>query len=325
MSVLGITMDMLKEWQLWPLERKIAKSRQTILDWYKHYNGEVYISFSGGKDSSVMLHMVRKFIKEEYPDAPPVEAVFSNTGLEFPEIVEFVKTIPDVTIVRPKMTYLEVVKKYGYALVSKEQAYYIYQARTTKSEKLRHKRLHGSGEKKGYKIAEKWKKLIDAPFKISDKCCEKLKKQPFKDFTKKSGKVPYVGVMAGESRLRINSYLRYGCNAYTLSSPQSRPLGHWNEADIWEYIGAFGVPICTKIYNDMGYPRTGCMWCAFGADQETNERGENRFQRLKRTHPKIWKYCMDKMGLRKPLEYIGVPVDTEYDYFKQFNEDEKDD
>lgn len=307
---------MLKEWQSWPLEMKIKKSKQTILDWYKHHNGNVCVSFSGGKDSTVLLHLVRTTIKEAYPDAEPVEAVFSNTGLEFPEIVEFVKRQENVTIVRPKMTYLDVIKKYGYALISKQQAHYIEQARNTKSERTYNLRMNGGRNGKSYKISERYKYLIKAPFKISAKCCDKLKKEPMDTFQKISKKYPYVGIMAGESRLRLNSYIRYGCNAFNAKRPSSRPLGHWLEQDIWDYIGAFGLEI-SEIYSK-GYKRTGCMWCAFGAHLETDK--ENRFQKLQKTHPKIWSYCMDKMGLRKVLEYIGVDVGSEVDFFRKFDQ-----
>ena len=49
-----------------PLEAKIVKSQLRIREWYEYWNGEVYVSFSGGKDSTVLLHLVR----ELYPDVP---------------------------------------------------------------------------------------------------------------------------------------------------------------------------------------------------------------------------------------------------------------
>ena len=78
-----------------PLELKVAKSMQRIREWYYHFSGDVYISFSGGKDSTVLLDLVRS----EFPDDP---AVFINTGLEYPEIVDFVKTIDNVVWLKTK-------------------------------------------------------------------------------------------------------------------------------------------------------------------------------------------------------------------------------
>ena len=80
----------LKEMQAWSLERKIQVTQTRILEWYMKNGGQVYVSFSGGKDSTILLDLARRI----YPDIP---AVFVDTGLEYPEIREFVKTIENVT------------------------------------------------------------------------------------------------------------------------------------------------------------------------------------------------------------------------------------
>ncbi len=110
-----------------------------------------------------------------------------------------------------------------------------------------------------------------------------------------------TGEMASDSRGRRKIYLRHGCNAFDLKSPIGRPLSVWTEDNIWEYIRAENVPYST-IY-DMGYTRTGCAFCAFGAHLE---KPPNRFQRMKTTHPKLWEYCMTKLGMREVLDYVGV-------------------
>jgi len=71
----------LRQMQSLPLEAKIIKSQMRIREWYEHWSGDVYVAFSGGKDSTVLLHLTRQL----YPDVP---AVFCDTGLEFPEIKE---------------------------------------------------------------------------------------------------------------------------------------------------------------------------------------------------------------------------------------------
>ena len=97
----------LQQMQSLPLSVKILMTKRRIREWYDYWDGQVYVSFSGGKDSTVLLHLAR----EVYPD---IEAVFVNTGLEYPEIQSFVKTFDNVTILRPKMRFDEVIKKYGY-------------------------------------------------------------------------------------------------------------------------------------------------------------------------------------------------------------------
>lgn len=105
----------LEEMQRLPLQRKIQITTARIIEWYQHYDGKVYVAFSGGKDSTVLLDIVRRI----YPDVP---AVFSDTGLEFPEVREFVKSCENVTIVRPEMNFRKVIEVYGYPVVSKRVA-----------------------------------------------------------------------------------------------------------------------------------------------------------------------------------------------------------
>ena len=275
-------------------------SKLRIREWYRHHHGRVYVAFSGGKDSTVLLDLVRS----EYPDVP---AVFADTGLEYPEIRQFVKTIPNVTWVKPKMNFREVVERYGYPVVSKATATSISRYRNTSDPKQKELRLYGgvnptSGKRQAMGIIpKKWRYLIDAPFRISERCCDSLKKQPYKKFDKETGLKPFVGTMARDSNFRKLEYFRRGCNSYG-GAGRSTPLAFWLEADIWEYIRINNIPY-SKIY-DMGESRTGCMWCAFGSHME---KGENRFQRMAKSHPKQYKFCIETLGMAKVLDYIKVP------------------
>ena len=114
--------ERLKELQALPLDRKIMITQTRIMDWYQHYDGNVCVSFSGGKDSTVLLHIARQM----YPGIP---AVFSDTGLEFSAIREFVKTWDNVDIIRPDMNFGQVITTYGYPIIGKEVAEAIYYAR----------------------------------------------------------------------------------------------------------------------------------------------------------------------------------------------------
>lgn len=274
------------------LHNKILMSKRRIREWYNHWDGNVYVAFSGGKDSTVLLHIVRDI----YPKVP---AVFCDTGLEFPEIREFVKTIDNVIWIKPKMVFKKVIDKYGYPVISKEQSLYIQEWRNSKSNYL--KNVRWNGKKGHFKISDKWKKIALSDIPISPNCCDIMKKQPFHRYEKTTGRKPFIGMLAVDSSLRKAQYLRKGCNVYDTKNPSSIPLGFWLEQDIWDCINTNHISY-SKIY-DMGYSRTGCMFCMFGVHLENEP---NRFQLMKRTHPKLYDYCIKTLGLGKVMDFIGV-------------------
>ena len=129
-------MGAIKQMQSLPLEQKIIVSKQRIKQWLEAWEDQCIVSFSGGVDSTVLLDLVRSV-------NPDIKAVFVNTGLEYPQIVRFVKTIPNVDIIRPKMTYKQVIEKYGFPFPSKAVATKISEIKHTKSESLKNLRLTG--------------------------------------------------------------------------------------------------------------------------------------------------------------------------------------
>ena len=100
--------------QSMPLSIKVRMTENRIRGWIEEYGVDgVYVSFSGGKDSTVLLNIVRKL----YPD---VLAVFVDTGLEYPEVRNFVKTYDNVEWLKPKKNFRQVIEEYGYPFISKE-------------------------------------------------------------------------------------------------------------------------------------------------------------------------------------------------------------
>ena len=338
----------LAQMQALPLEIKIGMTKQRIQQWYDHYNGDVYVSFSGGKDSTVLKHIVDSM----YDDVP---SVFVNTGLEFPEIQRFAMSQPNVVTVRPKMNFNEVLKKYGYPVISKENALKLHQVQnpTEKNKATMKLRLQGikrdGSKSERWKIPDKWMYLKDAPFDISDRCCDVMKKRPLNEYAKKTGRHPIIATMAAESLARKSIWMQYGCNAFEAGHPQSRPMSFWTEQDVLHYLKKYDVPYCS-VYGDIllkestekvsgqldmldvlgceddgilettGEHRTGCIFCMFGCHLE---KEPNRFQKLKETHPKQYAYCINGghtedgkwrpdengLGLGYVLDYIGVKYD----------------
>lgn len=348
------TTEQLEFLQSLPLDIKIKKTQLRIREWYEYWEGDVYVAFSGGKDSTVLLDIARKM----YPN---IEAVYCDTGMEYPEIKEFVKSHDNVTIIRPKYTFKQILTKFGYPVISKEVARTIEHGRKfindniTKTidwvpyqldlltkwvsdniipmpaQALNDPRyglpeepipLRGSGitynvasllgllrkdnylmwkmkrnERSQYNRA-KWRHLLNFNFKISDRCCEYMKKSPSHRYSTMTGKQPIIGTMADEGALRLKTWLKYGCNTFK-GTKSSKPLSFWTEQDIYQYIVENDLTIASvygKIikddkgeYHTTGCDRTGCVFCMFGLQMENEP---NRFQRLKQTHPKLWDYCM---------------------------------
>ena len=389
------TLQDLKIKQALPLNIKVNMTVARIRAWVDHFGIDgVYVSFSGGKDSTVLLHIAR----EIYPD---IKAVFVDTGLEYPEIRNFVKGFDNVDWIRPKLTFKQVIEKYGYPFISKEVAECVQGARKylTELEKsgkliktdrqtdrqvkyayrmadllgierrtgntdlyqelkkgnipkyikcapIRVKSLFGVVEhkEKGVLTDEysnrydrsKYRFFLDAPFEISNKCCNVMKKAPAHNYQKQTGRVPIIATMAEESRLRTEIWLQQGCNSFNSKNPTSKPMSFWTENDVLQYIKENNIEICS-VYGDIvpdycgdqfdgqmdisdfgladdtrklkttGCNRTGCMFCGFGCHLEK----ESRFVRMKETHPKQYEFIM------KPKEQGGLGYKEVIDWINE--------
>lgn len=255
-----MTSQELRARQQWPLAQKIDHSLGVIDQFNSYFNGQVYVSYSGGKDSCVMLSLVEKII-------PQVPCTFIMTGCESPSVCRFIRQqqeLHNIEILRPDKTLKQVFAEYGFPLVSKQVSHNIYQCRHNPYCKSS-RELMWRGNK--HCIPERWMYLLNEPYQVSARCCYWLKKQPQYNYTKRTGRHPYIGLLASESDTRTAIYIkRGGCNSFSNQGKQhaaSWPLAIWTDADVWQYINDYHIPI-PDIY-EKGAKRTGCMGCGFGA------------------------------------------------------------
>lgn len=274
------------------LESKIIQTKYLIRCAVMEFGlDKVYISYSGGKDSTVLSHIA----KSMYPD---ILHLFANTTNEYPETIQHIKwekeengtniiTVLPIDAKGDTWTFKKVVETYGYPMFSKRVANAIRTYQHALSERT--KQNSQDYLDRNFKKYEKYKELP-----ISDKCCDKLKKEPLRRKAKQLGlECAILGILASESYQREKDWLEYGCNVFhERKDNQSRPLSFWNDKDILEYIERYDVKI-PKLY-DMGYSRNGCMYCGFGVHLEPE--GQNRYQRLKKTHPIQYQYFIKNFG-----------------------------
>ena len=164
--------------------------------------------------------------------------------------------------------------------------------------------------------------MLDAKFACSDMCCKVMKKAPAHEYGKITGRKAMTAQMASESKLRTSQWIKNGCNGFDMKTPISNPMSFWTEQDVLLYIKLNNLPICS-VYGDVvidydaegsvdgqmdlselsadyglfdtgnrplkttGCSRTGCVLCGFGCHLE--KPGEGRFERLKETHPGMYK------------------------------------
>lgn len=338
----AFTKEDLKIFQSEPLHDKEQRTLSKIAEWFSRWKGEVFVAFSGGKDSSVLADLCAFWCSVT---KETLYLCFVDTGLEYPEIKKHVKLYQQylqekhgievvLDIVRPQMRFDEVLKTYGYPMISKEVAKCVSSAKRLDSKygQVCRDRLEGthkqkSGERSLYNC-EKYKPLLNVDFEISHRCCDVMKKTPSHDYAKRTGRKKITAQMAQESRLREQQWIKYGCNGFDMTFPTSNPMSFWTEQDVLRYIKKYNIPIAS-VYGTIDYAsspeqvriedfgedcdgcedlalsgckRTGCIFCCFGCHREESP---SRFELLKETHPKQYEYCMnggeyDENGVWRP-------------------------
>lgn len=261
---------------MFDLEMAVEDTIFRIKREYERTNGQIYLAFSGGKDSTVLANLIKMAnLSENIP------FVFVDTGIEMNTIKEFAKNFDydNVVVVKPRKPYAQVIKEYGSPALSKlkSNALNTYQRHLDDPFKTARARqmITGLREKNGvqmegrnsYKMSNKYMHFIhpDTEFKISNMCCQYMKKYPFDDFVKDNNmKGVYLGVRTAEGGARAITYdscvkikIKKGEEFY-----MSMPIIDWTNEMMDEFIEKYDIKL-SDAYTVYGCTRTGCCGCPY--------------------------------------------------------------
>lgn len=276
------------------LDIKISNAMHRIEDLYYSTNGKCYVSFSGGKDSTVILAIIK--MCEEIYTIPKhgIKAVFCDTGIELAATRQFVNWVRDnwygnVQIIRPEKSFYHVTKEYGKPMKSKMKSEYLSRYQRGKSESAKQfsfKQLmaiddtkdNPSQYYKSTKLANKDLHLMHPDFdiQVSNKCCDILKKKPFLDWKKQNHMKGYLtGLRSSEGGARELATIKRVqaggklCTATRGDTIIKMPIIDWTDEDVDQFIKQYKVPL-SKAYTEYGMRRTGCMGCPFARELKDN-------------------------------------------------------
>lgn len=279
----------------WLLFDRVEKIKQII---NQYGEDKFYISFSGGKDSMILHHLVDMALPDN-----KIPRVFSNTGIEYQKIVEYVTSLADndnrFEIIMPNKNIKKTLEEVGYPFKSKEHSTKLgsYQRGSRANSVMKYANLDGknNGSKFTCPQALKYQFSDEFKIKVSPFCCYELKKKPFSQWAKANNKsITMTGMRAEEGGQRI------GMNCIVMDKDKNiikfHPLSVVsNEWEEW-FIKKFNIELCELYYPPYNFERTGCKGCPFALQlQEQLDIME--------------KYLPNE---RKQCEFIWQPVYEEY-------------
>lgn len=227
-----------------------------------------YISFSGGKDSTILHYLIDLALPNNR-----IPRVFINTGIEYNYIVEFVNELASkddrFVILKPTQAIKPMLEKVGYPFKSKEHSNYlsVYQHCGLES-KTADRYLNPSEKRKkyGYPAFLKYQFTKEFKLKISNLCCYKLKKEPIKKWQKQNNRlITLTGMRKDEKGTRANIQ---GCIITDKANKivKFHPLLVVNDDFENWFIEKNNIKLCKLYYEPFNFKRTGCKGCPFALD-----------------------------------------------------------
>lgn len=301
------------------LQDRLQKIKQ-IINQYREEN--FYLSFSGGKDSTVLSALVDLAISDN-----KIPRVYADTGIDLNIVRDFVfdmaKTDDRFIIIKPSVSIKQMLESYGYPFKSKEHSKVVDMYNRYGMDCITVPRY--LGEREGYGTRYSCPKVLRYQFtdefkenlKISDKCCMFLKEEPLYKWSKEHSKsCRILGIMPSEGGRRATTKcLAFKNNGKLLSFHPLAPVT--KEWENW-FISEYNIKICDIYYPPYNFERTGCKGCPFNIHlQKELDVLEKYFPNEKKQCEIIWKPVYDeyrRLGYRlKNNSYEQVELE---DYLK---------
>lgn len=356
-----------------PLKDKIYHAQEKIKefltwcekDFYSNSNKrkEVLVSFSGGKDSTVLLDLILKVHKKMKSKIILVPAYAME--ITFPETIRFINQtvenykekydcLTNALLVRPIKPWSQILHTKGFPIYSKQISVMINRLKRLNKKTGLSKWAFGIADSARFKLSKKRVFLLDddmtfyfdennakVQYDFSEKCCDFVK-----GGLKHDKRPSFVGTMASESLLRKKSWIKNGCNVFTKNHPMSRPLSLWTNNDVWEYIKKNNIEVNpaydynreTHNIDKLRFSRLGCTACPFGSSLEdlvhkkmlkdnekisNNTKYWNRFEKLYVYNKPLYISQVVKTGIMYILMDMDVKIRNDPDYMEKYNKRRK--
>ena len=303
------------------LSLKVSEAMHRIESLYNETNGKCYLSFSGGKDSTIILALIK--MCEDIYTIPKnaIKAVFVNTRIELDATEEFVHWCKEnwyenIEIICPEKSFSEVLSQHGKPIKSKMKSECLerYQKRYNETSR---KMLLGVSDSLYNKVllANKDLHLMHDDFKIdiSNKCCDFLKKKPIRKYCKQNEMTGYyLGIRlceGGARELNAKQRLKSGgklCTGTRRGIIVKMPIIDWTDEDVQEFIEYYNIPL-SRAYTEYGMRRTGCIGCPFSIKLKDD------LEILYKYEPNKYKACMFWLKDVYIAQNVSLEFDDEYE------------
>lgn len=270
---------------------------QSIIRKYGEKN--FYLSFSGGKDSTVLSALIDMALPNN-----KIPRVYANTGIELNMIRDFVfelsKTDNRIQIINPSIPIKQMLECEGYPFKSKVHAHCVNLFQIGSDNKMilgylgkRPETWHSRTcpKKLRYQFEEG-----SCDLRISDMCCVRLKEEPMVKWSEKNGKkYPIIGTMQADGGRRTKVQCLAFKNNKNKDLKSFQPLAPLSKE--WEewLIKTYNIKICDIYKPPYNFTRTGCKGCPFAMNlQDELDTLEEFFPNERKQCEIIWKPVYDE-------------------------------